>query len=106
MSSEERHGGSSSVEEQPASDGSAAVAPEIDIEPVAAKRVVIEQLRADMFSGDGQFGARAEVGLDEGGHSEHLVAVAHQPRCRPVATLELVAVHARAAADRTFGDGT
>jgi branched-chain amino acid transport system ATP-binding protein len=35
MSSEDRHSGSSSVEEQPAQDGSAAVAPEIDIEALA-----------------------------------------------------------------------
>ena len=44
--------------------------PEIDLEPVPVEWIVVEQVGADMPSGDGQFGARTEVGLDEGGHGE------------------------------------
>ena len=79
--------------------------PEIAVEPVAVERIVVEQLRTDMPAGDGQFGARTEVRLDERGHGEGRVAVVDHPRRGAVAALEVVAVHPGAAADRALGDG-
>ena len=50
--------------------------PRSTFEPVAGHRVVIcISSRADMSSGNGQFVAGAEVGLNEGGHGEGRVAV-------------------------------
>ena len=77
---------------------------EVDLEPVAVERVVVEQLRPDMPSGNGQFGARAEVGLNEGGDGEGAPAIADQSGRGAIAALVVVAVHAGSTTDRSLCD--